>query len=82
MSRLQYDYLTHVRQFVISDPPTTLYKEFQTQTIGISSVVWQQYMENACIQAYNETNTDQRDPIDWENDLLRTFRHNLDTSHS
>ena len=61
LPRLQYDLLTQVRQFVLSDPPTTLYKEFQTQTIGIPSVVWQQQIENACIQDYNATNTDQRD---------------------
>ena len=74
MPRLQYHYLTQVRQFIISDPPTTLYKEFQIQNIGIPSIVWQQQMENACIKAYNETNIDQRDPIYWENDLTTHFQ--------
>ena len=74
MPQLQYQFLTHVRQFIISDPPTTSYKEFQMQTIGIPSIVWQQQMENACIKAYNETNINQRDPIDWENDLTTDFQ--------
>ena len=74
MPRLQYHYLTHVRQIILSDPPTISYKEFQMKTIGIPSIVWQQQMENACIKAYNDTNINQREPIDWENDFANDFQ--------
>ena len=38
-----------VRQYVISDPPNTIYKQYQNDTTGIPSTVWQQQMDIARI---------------------------------
>ena len=41
-----------MRQYVISDPPTTVYHSHQTSNTGTPSVVWQQQMEKAYTRRY------------------------------
>ena len=41
-----------MRQYVTSDPPTTVNHSHQKSNTGIPSVVWQQQMEKAYIRRY------------------------------
>ena len=50
---LQWADYKWVRQYVISDPPTIVYHSHQTLNTGIATVFWQQEMEKAYLQSYN-----------------------------
>ena len=54
-SRLHYHEIVKVRQFVISDPATIIFLQYETQLMGYPSIVWQQQMEEACTKTYNNT---------------------------
>ena len=45
--RLQMSNQMSVRQYVTSDPPNTIHKQYQNDTTWIPSTVWQQQMDNA-----------------------------------
>ena len=47
-----------VRQYVISDPPNTIYKQYQDDTTGSPSTVWQQQMANARMETQNIIHSD------------------------
>ena len=50
-----------IRQYVLSDPSNTTYKQYYCDINGTASVVWQQQMEKAFIKTYKMVHNDRPD---------------------
>ena len=71
---LQWADYTSVRQYVISDLSTIVYHLNQTLNRGIPSVVWQQQMEKAYIQRYNNMHMIHKTLPRYEYDYTHNFQ--------
>ena len=67
------DVLNVFRQYIISDPPPTVYHSHQTLNTGIPSVVWQQQMEKAYIRRYNNMHIVHKTLATYEYDYTDNF---------
>ena len=66
-----------VRQYVISDPPIIIFRQYIKDTNGTPSVVWQQQMEKAYIKTYKQVRNDRPDrfyDFDYTKDFETQFR--------
>ena len=73
LPRLQHNHLVSVRQFVRSDLLTKVFREYQQQLMGYSSVVRQQQMEKAKLITYNNTYLYQNQFPVWDPDSTTNF---------
>ena len=64
-------------QYVISDPPNIIYKEFIKHNIGVPTVVWQQQMEHAFVRTYNATYNMKKLPPKFEIDYTTHFNNHF-----